>query len=126
MSEHPSSESSLVANVSGLTPAQLEELRERLLRARAETLMRLLGEQSTARSSDSLPEPMDAAELAREQGDGATLSERSRALLREIDAALSRLETGRYGTSERSGELIGFERLRAVPWARLTVDEEEE
>lgn len=122
MSEHLSSGG---ADASGLTSAQLEELRERLLRARAETLTRLLGEQETARSADSLPEPMDAAELAREQGDGATLSERSRASLREIDAALSRLETGRYGLSERSGEPIGFERLRAVPWARLTVDEEE-
>src|SRR4051794_179837 len=112
------------ANPSGLTPAQLELLRGRLLRGRADTVALLREEQSTARSAESLPEPMDAAELSREQGDAADFSEHHRARLREIDDALSKLENGRYGVSERSGAPIGFDRLEAIPWARLAVDEE--
>lgn len=112
------------SNASGLTPAQLEKLRRSLVQAREDAFARLQGEQAVARSADSLPEPMDAAELAREQGDAALLVERTRARVREIDDALSRLEAGRYGVSELSGQPIGFDRLEAVPWARLATDEE--
>lgn len=110
-------------NPAGLTSAQLDELRAILGRARAETLALLKDEEATARSAESLPEPMDAAELSREQGDGALLSERARVHLREIDAALAKMESERYGVSERSGDPIGYERLKAVPWARLRADE---
>jgi DnaK suppressor protein len=39
--------------------------------------------------------------------------------LREIDGALERLETGRYGICEACGRPIGAERLDALPHARL-------
>ena len=111
---------------SGLTPAQLEQLRAALIHARAESTALLKEEEATARSAEPLTEPMDAAELTREQGDAAVLADRARARLRDITAALDKLETnpGRYGLSERSGAPIGFERLKAIPWARLAVDEE--
>jgi DnaK suppressor protein len=67
---------------------------------------------------------MDAAELAREQGDAALLVELSLARIRDIDDALTRMDAGRYGLSERSGTPIGFDRLDAVPWARTTADED--
>ena len=41
-------------------------------------------------------------------------------LLGEVDAALVRLEIGRYGVCEETGKPIPAERLRALPWARLT------
>jgi DnaK suppressor protein len=121
MSAHLQSEST---RGSGLTPAQLKKLRTRLLEVRKETLARLHDEETTARFSDSLPEAMDAAELAREQGDAAEQSERFRTRLREIDDALARIDAGSYGISERSGQPIGFDRLAAVPWARYGADEE--
>jgi RNA polymerase-binding transcription factor DksA len=55
-----------------------------------------------------------------------TFASHDRALLAEVERALAKLQTGRYGTSEASGEPIGLRRLEAVPWARYTVDEEEE
>jgi RNA polymerase-binding transcription factor DksA len=69
---------------------------------------------------------MDAAELTREQGDAVLLADRARARLRDIVAALEKLETdpSRYGLSERSGEPIGFDRLKVVPWARLAIHEQ--
>jgi len=100
---------------SGLTQAQLEELRGRLVQARREALVQLRDAEATARSAESLPEPMDAAELAREQGDAALLVARERARLGEVDHALAKLEAGRYGVSERSGEPIAF----AIPTSFL-------
>jgi DnaK suppressor protein len=108
----------------GLTLRQLEKLRAKLNATREEVLERLADQEAEARSSDALPEPMDAAELSREQGDGALFVERSRQMLREIEAALARMDAGSYGISERSGEPIDFARLNAIPWARVAADED--
>lgn len=40
--------------------------------------------------------------------------------LNEIDAALRRLEGGTYGVCEVTGKPISTERLRAIPWTRLS------
>jgi DnaK suppressor protein len=110
---------------SGLSASELSLLRERLERAREEVQERLQREQAVALQADSLSEPMDAAEQTREQDDAVVLTTRDRTLLREIDDALAKLESGRYGLSEVSGEPIGFRRLQAIPWARVTADEAE-
>jgi DnaK suppressor protein len=41
-------------------------------------------------------------------------------LLEEVDAALARLEAGHYGICEETEKPIPAERLRALPWTRLT------
>jgi RNA polymerase-binding transcription factor DksA len=46
-------------------------------------------------------------------------------LLMEIDDALRRLYNGTYGICEVSGKPIGRARLEALPWARLSLDEQE-
>jgi DnaK suppressor protein len=110
-------------DAAGLTPEQLARLREKLLSARSETLARLTREEQPARAAEQLSEPMDAAELSREQGDAVLLLDLHRERLADIEDALNKLETGGYGVSERSGEPIGYARLDAVPWARLAADE---
>lgn len=42
--------------------------------------------------------------------------------LKEIDAALARIDAGTYGACESCGKKIGKARLRAVPYARLCID----
>lgn len=42
--------------------------------------------------------------------------------LMEIETALSRIESGRYGICEETEELIEYERLRAIPWTRLSIE----
>ena len=54
------------------------------------------------------------------------LSERNSNLLKKIDAALERIENGKYGYSVVSGEEIGLQRLSARPLATMTVEEQEE
>jgi RNA polymerase-binding protein DksA len=51
-----------------------------------------------------------------------TLEESAEAVLRRIEAALRRIESGTYGICERCGKEIGEERLAARPWASLCVD----
>ena len=110
-----------------LTDAQLAELQQALLDKRRELLSQL------SRDADALGAPsssesdlMDQAETAVELDDRAQRSTRESALLGEVDHALRGFKDGNYGISEESGEPIGYARLRAVPWARRTVREEEE
>lgn len=52
------------------------------------------------------------------------LSQETDALL-EIDAALARIEGGNYGICEISGRAIPVARLRAIPFARYTIEFQE-
>jgi DnaK suppressor protein len=111
-------------DAAGLTGPQRAKLKLDLERARAVVLGELKTEGEKARAAEAEPEPMDAAELAREQGNGAIFVERARERLRDVEDALVKMSTGRYGLSERSGQPIGFDRLAALPWARLAADED--
>jgi RNA polymerase-binding protein DksA len=52
-----------------------------------------------------------------------TLEENSEQLLSEIDAALARIDAGTYGLCERCGRPIDADRLEALPWATLCLDD---
>ncbi len=113
-------------NRSGLTGADVARLRDRLVELRQKLVERLAGDESTMREAEPQTEPVDAAEQTREQDDSVTFAGHDRALLAEIERALAKIPSGGYGLSEASGEPIGLRRLQAVPWARYTIDEEEE
>jgi DnaK suppressor protein len=49
------------------------------------------------------------------------LMDSERKILKEIDAALSRIEDGTYGICEGNSESIPRQRLEAIPWARYCV-----
>jgi len=109
---------------SGLSESQLSLLRERLERARDELRGRMRHDQGVALQSENLPEPVDAAEQTREQDDAIVFTQRDVTLLQDIEDALTKLDTGRYGLSEASGVPLGFRRLQAIPWARIAADED--
>ena len=52
-----------------------------------------------------------------------SLEENANRQLRAIDAALERVEEGTYGTCIRCGEPIGVDRLDALPWATLCIED---
>ena len=45
-----------------------------------------------------------------------------RRLLRDVVAALQRIDNGSFGSCERCGETIGDKRLEALPFARYCID----
>ena len=51
-----------------------------------------------------------------------TLGENSQSVLKEIDAALARIEDGTFGTCTNCGKEIAVARLEAHPWASLCID----
>jgi RNA polymerase-binding transcription factor DksA len=108
--------------------ARLEEERGRLLNAvsflRTEgsgSLEEELGELGGIGTDNHLG---DIATATFDRGLDQGLSEGAQQTLVEIEAALSRIEDGTYGTCSLCGNPIGSERLRALPWARLCIDDQ--
>ena len=64
----------------------------------------------------------NATETFMRELDGG-LEENAERLLSEINAALQRVEDGTYGTCVVCGKPIGDERLEAVPYATLCIDD---
>ncbi len=110
-----------------LTKEDLDTLRRALENKRAELLRAVEQNVTTATHSeeDNYPDPMDAATRAEQEHETLELASRDRALVAEIDRALGKFDKGTYGISELSGEPIPIERLRVLPWARRSAEEEE-
>jgi RNA polymerase-binding protein DksA len=51
------------------------------------------------------------------------LEEDARQQLREVEEALARIDAGTYGTCAVCGKKIPLERLDAVPWTTLCIDD---
>ena len=79
-----------------------------------------LAEAASAGGTDDEHDP-EGATLAFERQHTAALLALAREQLTAIDAALARLEAGRYGRCERCGQPIGDDRLAARPAALTCV-----
>jgi len=64
----------------------------------------------------------EGATIAFERSQIGAFVEQVRQHLVEIDAAVERIESGRYGTCERCGSPISVARLEARPVARTCID----
>ena len=107
---------------------QLEEEKARLLHAvgflereNPGSISDELGELAEGGTDNHLGDTATAM-FDRELDDG--LEEGAKQALVEIDAALQRIEAGTYGMCEGCGKPIGAERLSALPWARLCIDDQ--
>jgi len=103
----------------------LHEARRRLLERRHKLLR--LSEQEVKGAEEAAqahvePDALDRAAGHEVEVVAATLIEGERRELREIDAALRRIEQGTYGRCASCGQALGRQRLRALPEARLCLD----
>jgi RNA polymerase-binding protein DksA len=87
----------------------------------ADSLVEERGE-ATNRGDNNHMADQATATYDRELDEG--LEEGAQFTLGEIDAALQRIEDGSYGVCEVCGKPIGAERLSAIPWARLCIDDQ--
>jgi len=104
--------------------AGLEKERERLQAAmqgvnHGQSLLDETGDLSVG-TDDHLADT--ATETFMRELDGG-LEENAEHLLHEIDGALRRIDEGTYGTCSACGRPISEERLQAVPWATLCLDD---
>ena len=93
------------------------------LMRRREALLRESGEHSAA-SRESLERGgMDEVDVANDKCEHNNLMaeiSQEHAELAEVEAAIARIHQGTYGICEVTGEPISTERLRALPWTRLS------
>ena len=67
------------------------------------------------------PDALDEIQLASERDLMTRNLERESKLLREVRAALTRIQDGTYGACLNCEEEIGSRRLQAVPWTPLCI-----
>jgi len=113
------------------SPEQLEEFRRILLDKRREALEELeyckkeLEEGLSQASGDSSTYSFHMADQgtdAQEQEKTFMFASRQGKFVQTVDAALERIEKGRYGVCFKCGCKIAEQRLRIVPTAKLCVD----
>ena len=92
-----------------------------LLRENPGTIGEELGEITDGATDNHLADTATAT-FDRELDEG--LEEGTQQTLDDIEAALQRIADGTYGTCEVCGKPIGAERLQAIPWARLCIDDQ--
>lgn len=99
----------------------LHYFRGRLLRWRDELCTRMQGRPDDG-ALHGLPDWLDSASLSTQVELSWADRERSLQIIRQIDAALERIESGTYGYCAESGEEIGVRRLMAMPIAQYSVE----
>ncbi|MGB9825014.1 MAG: TraR/DksA family transcriptional regulator [Candidatus Hydrothermia bacterium] len=101
---------------------EYEVLRNQLLEEKRKILEILAIEKiNDENSSHQWTEPKDLedwANLTMSDDIRNKICEREYQTLKEIDEALSRLSTGKYGICEKCGKEIEIERLELIPWTR--------
>lgn len=98
-----------------------ERLREQIAALReAEGTVRFQNSAQRDEVTDQADQAMDQAEWDRMHIEELALTER----LTEVEHALAKFQTGRYGVCEQCGQPIPAARLRALPEARFDIEHE--
>ena len=98
---------------------KLNDWKEEILKESRETIQNLQAE--TVPHADLA----DRASTESERQLELRTRDRQRKLIAKIDSALHRIETGKYGFCEVTGEPISLARLEARPIATMTVEAQE-
>ncbi|WP_236903715.1 RNA polymerase-binding protein DksA [Cupriavidus malaysiensis] len=94
---------------------RLEQLRDDILKNADQTTEHL-------RETVIVPDPADRATIEEEHALELRTRDRERKLLKKVEQALVRIESGEYGWCEETGEPIGVPRLLARPTATLSLE----
>ena len=96
---------------------KLEKQRAELLSEAEHTLT-----EKITTEKESYPDPTDQAVAELDSSFTLRLRGREQKLLKKIDEALARIESGTYGICESCGEPINVKRLEARPVTTLCID----
>ncbi|NBO82385.1 MAG: RNA polymerase-binding protein DksA [Betaproteobacteria bacterium] len=105
-----------------MSAAQLDFFR-RKLKALESELRANAGETTEhLRETVLVPDPADRATIEEEHALELRTRDRERKLIKKVQQALMRIESGEYGYCEETGEPIGLKRLLARPTATLSIE----
>lgn len=102
----------------------VKECRQKLMQAKTDLLNRVREARNDLSMSEDGKSGDEADQTARvlAETEFLTQQERMRNQLMEIESALARIENGSFGVCEETEEIIEPERLRAIPWTRLSIE----
>lgn len=113
-------------NPSGLSAAQLKELKSSLetkIAGLDKEIRELESEITTTENSQQgAPDEVDRSSFEEEMQRMQLVLDGKNRLRDEVSEALERIKDGTYGVCEETEEPIGFKRLQAQPWTRLSID----
>ncbi len=99
------------------------DCRNKLLEIKRDILNRARAARSEFRSQEKASgDEADQTMSVLREHEFLIAQERLQAHLLEVEFALARIEQGRFGICEETDEPIEIERLRALPWTRLSIE----
>ncbi|MBC87550.1 MAG: molecular chaperone DnaK [Bdellovibrionaceae bacterium] len=109
---------------SDITKGTLLECRTILLNKKSDILNQLqnVRRELEERRQDTSGDEIDQSLTVLAENQMLSATQRLRGLLVEIEAALHRIETGHFGICEETEEPIEADRLKAIPWTRLSIE----
>ena len=100
----------------------VSECRTKLVTAKAEILNRVKETRLQLDADDRGGDEADQTVRVLAEQELLNMHDRLRSQLIEIENALARIENGSFGFCEETEEAIEPERLRAIPWTRLSIE----
>jgi len=105
-----------------MNEAQLAYFRDLLQQMEREILHNAGETTEHLRETVIVPDPADRATIEEEHALELRTRDRERKLLKKIQQAIARIDSGDYGYCEETGEPIGLPRLLARPTATLSLE----
>ena len=105
--------------------AQLAFFRSRLEALRDEMLANAADTGEHLKENENFADPNDRATVEEENMLEQRVRDRERKLLKKINKALARIESGEFGYCLETGEPIGLPRLLARPTAEYSIEAQE-
>jgi len=105
-----------------MSPAQLDFFRRRLRTLESELRSNAGETTEHLRETVLVPDPADRATIEEEHALELRTRDRERKLIKKVEQALARIESGEYGYCEETGDPIGLQRLLARPTATLSIE----
>ncbi len=108
-----------------MNAAQLAFFRTRLEALRDEMLSNAADTGEHLKENENFADPNDRATVEEENMLEQRVRDRERKLLKKINKALARIESGEFGYCLETGEPIGLPRLLARPTAEYSIEAQE-
>lgn len=105
-----------------LTDQLVKECKEKLLKTKMDLLNRVKEAREKLDLGEKGGDEADQTMRLLAEQEMLNLNDRLRSQLFEIESALGRIEGGSFGVCEETEEQIEVERLRAIPWTRLSIE----
>ena len=100
----------------------VKECKSKLLQSKMELLNRVKEAKSNFDNDDRGGDEAGQTVRVLAEQEFLNMTDRLRNQLMEIESALARIENGSFGFCEETEEVIEADRLKAIPWTRLSIE----